>query len=84
MKFVIKFYIRCRNVGLDCNCAIYGNNEKTATYNTILHLFEEHAIAQEEMTTCMKVKIIDNLCVLHPPLPTSHSSYKSHFVHDPP
>jgi hypothetical protein len=73
------FYIRCRDVGLDCNCTIYGTNEEMTTYNTILHLFENHAIAPEEMTTCMKVKIIENLNVQHPPLPPSHSSYNNYF-----
>jgi hypothetical protein len=73
------FHIRCTDVGLDCNCTIYGINEEITTYNTILHLFEDHAIAPEEMTTCMKMKIIENLRVHHPPLLTSHSSYNNYF-----
>jgi predicted small metal-binding protein len=74
------FYIRCRDVGLDCNCTIYGIEEETTTYNTILHLFEDHAIAPEEMTTCMKLKIIENMRIHHQsPLPTSPSSYNTYF-----
>ena len=73
------FYIRCTDVGLGCDCIIYGISEETATYNTILHLFEDHAIALQEMTTCMKLKIIENLRIHHSPLPTSHSSYNNHF-----
>jgi predicted small metal-binding protein len=71
--------IRCKDIGLDCNCNIYGINEETTTYNIVLHLFEDHAIAPEEMTACMKLKIIENLRVHHSPLPTSHSSYNTYF-----
>ncbi len=73
------FCVRCRDVGLDCDYTIYGINEERATYNTILHLFEVHAIAPKEMTTCMKLKIIEHLRIHHSPLPTSHSSYNRHF-----
>jgi hypothetical protein len=29
--------------------------------NTIMHMFEYHAINPEEMTTCMKLKIKENV-----------------------
>jgi predicted small metal-binding protein len=67
------FSVRCEDVGLDCNCTIYGINEETAIDNTILHMYEYHAISQEEMTTCMRLKIIENVHVHHSPLPASPS-----------
>jgi predicted small metal-binding protein len=73
------FCVRCKDVGLDCNCTIYGINEETVADNTILHMFEYHAINLNEMTTCMRLKIIDNVRAFHPPLPTSYSSYNNHF-----
>lgn len=44
------FCVRCGNVGLNCNCTIYGISEDTVIDNTFIHMFENHAIAQEEMT----------------------------------
>jgi predicted small metal-binding protein len=75
------FCIRCEDVGLDCSCTIYGINEETVVYNTILHMFEYHAIRPVEMTTCMRLKIIENVlvCTHYTPLPTSPSSYNNHF-----
>ena len=73
------FCVRCKDVGLDCNYTIYGINEETVADNTILHLLEHHAINSNEMTTCMRLKIIDNVRVRHPPLPTSQRSYNNHF-----
>ena len=74
-----KFCVRCEDVGLDCKCTIYGISEEIVIDNTILHIFDNHAIKPEEMTTCMKLKIIENVWVHQSPLPTSHSSYNSHF-----
>lgn len=73
------FCVRYKDVGLDCNYTIYGINEETVADNTILHLLEYHAINPNEMTTCMKSKIIENVRVHYPPLPTSHRSYNNHF-----
>jgi predicted small metal-binding protein len=72
------FCVHCRDVGLECNCSIYGINEETVVYNTILHMLEYHAIKPEEMTTCMKLKILENIRVHHSPPLTSLSSYNSH------
>lgn len=55
------FCVRCQDVGLDCNCTIYGIDKDTVIDNAILHLFENHAIEPEEMTTCMRLKIIENV-----------------------
>ena len=74
-----RFCIRCEDVGLDCNCTIYGISEERVIYNTILHMLEYHAIKPEEMTTDMKLKILENIRVHHSPPPTSPSSYNSHF-----
>ena len=48
------FCIRCDDVGLYCNCIIYGISEEQVIYNTIIHMFEYHAINPAEMTTGMK------------------------------
>jgi predicted small metal-binding protein len=55
------FTVRCSDVGLDCNCLIYGIDEESVIGNTILHMYEYHAIEPEEMTTCMKLKIKENV-----------------------
>jgi predicted small metal-binding protein len=73
------FYVRCEDVGLDCNCINYGISEERVVYNAILHMLGYHAIKPEEMTACMKLKILENIRVHHPPLPTSPSSYNNHF-----
>jgi predicted small metal-binding protein len=73
------FCVRCEDVGLDCNCTIYGIGEEKIIENMILHMFENHAISPDEMTTCMRIKIIENVCVHHSPLPTSPSSYNNDF-----
>lgn len=57
------FCVRCRDVGLDCDCTIYGINENTVIDNTILHMFECHAIKPQEMTTHMRLKITENVHV---------------------
>jgi predicted small metal-binding protein len=58
--------IRCRDVGLDCNHVIFGSSKKKAMENAIGHMFEYHAINPEEMTTCMKLKIVEKI---HKPSP---------------
>ncbi|MGA9934595.1 MAG: DUF1059 domain-containing protein [Nitrososphaeraceae archaeon] len=55
------FCVRCADIGLDCNCAIFGMNEKEVMDETIIHMSEYHAIDPEEMTTCMKLKIRKNI-----------------------
>lgn len=55
------FSVRCTDVGLDCNCVIPGRSEKKVMDMTILHMFEYHAINPEEMTTCMRLKIKENI-----------------------
>ncbi len=55
------FILRCADVGLDCNCVIFGSSEENTMDNTIMHMFEYHAINPEEMTTCMKLKIKENV-----------------------
>ena len=61
------FCIRCQDVGLDCNFIIYGISEENVIYNTILHMFEYHAIEPNEMTTCMRLKIVENIHICHSP-----------------
>jgi predicted small metal-binding protein len=73
------FCIRCEDVGLDCNCTIYGISEERVTENIILHMLEYHAINPEEMTTCMKLKMLENIHVHHSPPPESQLAYNSHF-----
>lgn len=57
------FCICCKDVGLDCNCTIYGINEETVIDNAILYLCENYAIEPEEVSTCMRLKIIENVSV---------------------
>ena len=71
------FCIRCGDVGLDCNCAIYGISEERVIFNTIVHMLEYHAIKPEEMITCMKLKILESIRVLHSPPPESQLAYNS-------
>ena len=66
------FCIRCEDVGLDCNCIIYGNTEEKVANETFLHMFEHHAINPEEMTTSMRMKIKENVSIHHSPPPQSH------------
>ena len=73
------FCVSCEDVGLDCNCNTYGISDETVIYNTILHMLEYHAIKPEEMTTCMKLKILESIRVHCSPPLTSPSSYNNHF-----
>ena len=54
-------FVRCSDVGLDCNCVIFGMTEKRVMDETIIHMFEYHAINPQEMTSEMKFKIRDNV-----------------------
>lgn len=53
--------IRCSDVGVDCDCIIFGINEKKVTDSTITHMYEYHAVNPEEMTACMRLKIKENI-----------------------
>jgi predicted small metal-binding protein len=55
------FIIRCSDVGLDCEHVIFGNSEYAVMHNAVVHMHEYHAIIPEEMTTCMKLKIRENI-----------------------
>jgi predicted small metal-binding protein len=61
-----QFCVRCTDVGLDCNCVISGSSEKKVMDKTIIHMFEYHAINPEEMTTCMKLKVKENILTVLP------------------
>ena len=65
------FCVRCEDVGLDCNCIIYGTTSEKVADETFLHMYEYHAINPEEMTTSMRLKIKENM-QMH-----SHSDYLS-------
>jgi predicted small metal-binding protein len=54
-------YVRCSDVGLECDCVVFGTNEKEVMDETIVHMFEYHAINRQEMTSEMKSKIRDNI-----------------------
>ena len=58
---VITFFIRCTDIGLDCDCIISGKSVNNVRNSTILHMHEYHAIKPEEMTTYMKFKISENI-----------------------
>ena len=55
------FIIRCSGVGLDCGHIIFGDSEYRVMQNAVIHMYEYHAIIPEEMTTCMKLKISENI-----------------------
>lgn len=55
------FCVRCADVGLDCKYVIVSSGEKKVIDKTVMHMSEYHAIDPEEMTTCMKLKIIENV-----------------------
>lgn len=59
------FCVHCTDVGLDCNCVIFGDNEEKVMDNAIAHMFEYHAINPEEMTSEMKSKIRENSLYYH-------------------
>ena len=71
------FCNRCQDVGLDCNFIIYGISEENVIYNTILHMFEYHAIEPNEMTTGMGLKIMENVHATHSPPPESQLVYNN-------
>lgn len=58
---VTAFFIRCADIGLDCDCIISGNNVNNVVKSTIVHMYEYHAVKPEEMTTDMKLKIFENI-----------------------
>jgi predicted small metal-binding protein len=55
------FCLRCADVGLDCDCVVFGSSEMNTLDKTIMHMLDHHAIKPEEMTTCMKLKIKENV-----------------------
>ena len=55
------FFVRCSDVGLDCSHVIFGDDEDSVMKNAISHMCEYHAVDPEEMTTCMKMKIMKNM-----------------------
>lgn len=55
------FFIRCSDVGLDCGHVIFGDSEHMVMENAVIHMYEYHAIIPGEMTTCMKLKIRENI-----------------------
>ena len=54
-------FVRCSDVGLDCDCVIFRMNEKKVMDETIMHMFEDHAINPKEITSEMKSKIEVNM-----------------------
>ena len=54
-------FVRCADVGLDCGHIIFGDNQEKVMENATTHMFEYHAIYPEEMTTCMRLKIRQNI-----------------------
>jgi len=54
------FFVRCSDVGLNCDCIIFGKSEEKVMDAMIIHMYEYHAIFPEEMTTCMRLKIREN------------------------
>jgi predicted small metal-binding protein len=55
------FFVRCSDVGLDCEFVIHGKSGDKVMDTMIIHMYEFHAINPEEMTTCMRLKIRENI-----------------------
>ncbi len=53
--------LACRDIGLDCGYIIEGVREEDIIKNAYQHVWEVHAIKQEEMTSEMKAKITENI-----------------------
>ena len=51
----------CEHVGLDCGCVVNAATEEDVMKKAIEHMWEYHAIKQEEMTSEMKVKIKERI-----------------------
>jgi predicted small metal-binding protein len=58
---LLSLFVRCSDVGLDYDCVIFGMNEKKVMDETIMHLFQYHAINPKEITSEMKSKIKENI-----------------------
>lgn len=54
------FFVRCSDVGLNCDYVIFGTSEEKVMDAMIIHMYECHVINPEEMTTCMRLKIKKN------------------------
>jgi hypothetical protein len=52
---------------------------ETVIYDTAVHMFQYHAIKLEEITSCMKLNIKENVRVYHSPPPRSPSLFKNYF-----
>ena len=55
------FFVRCSDVGLNCDYVIFGTSEEKVMDTMIIHMYECHAINPQEMTTCMRLKIKENI-----------------------
>jgi predicted small metal-binding protein len=55
------FFVRCSDVGLNCDYVIFGASEEKVMDTMIIHMYECHAINPQEMTTCMRLKIKENI-----------------------
>ena len=53
--------LACRDIGLDCGYIIEGEREEDIIKNAYQHVWEVHAIKQEEMTSEMKARITQNI-----------------------
>ena len=53
--------LACRDIGLDCSYIIEGEREEDIIKNAKQHIWEVHAIKQEEITSEMKAKITQNI-----------------------
>ena len=55
------FFVRCSDVGLNCDYVIFGTSKEKVMDTMIIHMYECHAINPQEMTTCMRLKIKENI-----------------------
>ena len=55
------FFTQCSDVGLNCDRVIFGKSEEKVNDAMIMHMDEYHAIIPKEMTTCMRLRIRENI-----------------------
>jgi predicted small metal-binding protein len=55
------YFIQCSDVGLNCDRVVFGKSKEKVNDAMIRHMDEYHAITLDEMTTCMRLKIRENI-----------------------
>ena len=80
MKIVYNYFVFAAEMSGSTVIAQFMESAKKQSFIIQYYIMlEYHAIKPEEMTTDMKLKILENIYVHYPPPLTSPSFYNSHF-----